>query len=80
MQTLPRNKMTFTYEQLKDAVVNCTSYDLHVVIDDDKEQAYALIDPFGDIDGDLFYDLDDVADYITNNQQVDEYLFSNYEY
>ena len=72
--------MTYTYEQLKDALNECTGYDLHMIVDDDEELAYQLIDPFGDQDGDLFYDLDDVADYITNDQQVDEYLFSNYEY
>ena len=76
MQTSPRNNMTYTYEQLKNALNDCTSYDLHVVIDDDKEQAYALIDPFGDIDGDLFYDLDDVADFITNDEDVDAYLYA----
>ena len=66
--------MTFTFEQLKDAVLECTSYDLQIVIDDDDEQGYALIDGCGDQDGDLFYDLDDVADYICNNEQVEEYL------
>ena len=66
--------MTFTFEQLKDALLECTSYDLQIVIDDDDEQGYALIDGFGDQDGDLFYDLDDVADYICNNDQVENYL------
>jgi hypothetical protein len=72
--------MTFTYEQLKDALNECTGYDLQIVIDDDNEQAYALIDLYGDVDGDLFYDLDDVADFITNNEQVEEYLFTDPKY
>jgi spore coat polysaccharide biosynthesis protein SpsF (cytidylyltransferase family) len=69
--------MTYTFEQLKEALNECTSYDLYMVDDDDDEElAYQLLDPFGDQDGDLFYDLDDVADYITNNEQVDEYLYN----
>jgi hypothetical protein len=72
--------MTFTYEQLKDALNDCTSYDLQLVIDDDNEQSYALIDGSGDQDGDLFYDLDDVADYICNNEQVENYLCDAVEY
>ena len=66
--------MTFTFEQLKDALLECTSYDLQIKVDDLDEQGYALIDGCGDQDGDLFYDLDDVADYICNNEQVEEYL------
>jgi hypothetical protein len=53
----------FTFDVLRDAVV---------VIDE-----YVLIDPYGDQDGDPFYDLEDVVDFITNNSQVDEYL-NNY--
>jgi hypothetical protein len=68
--------MTYTFTQLKEALIECTSYDLHAVVDDDEELAYQLLDPFGDQDGDLFYDLDDVADFICNNEQVDEYLYS----
>jgi hypothetical protein len=69
--------MNYTFDQLKEALNECTSYDLQTVDDGDADMyVYALIDPFGDIDGDLFYDLDDVADYITNNEQVDEYLYT----
>ncbi len=35
---------------------------------------YVLIDPFGDQDGDGFLYLEDVYDYITNNEQVAKYL------
>lgn len=69
-----KTNTNFSFEQIKDALVNCTSYDLQIVIDDDDEQAYALIDGCGDQDGDLFYDLDDVTDFICNNQQVEEYF------
>jgi hypothetical protein len=69
--------MTYSFEQLKEALNECTSYDLQMVDDEDADMyAYALIDQYGDVDGDLFYDLDDVADYITNNEQVDEYLYT----
>ena len=65
----------FTFEQLRDAVTECTGYDLVERIDDDEVE-YALIDPFGDQDGEPFYDLSDVADFITNNEAVDEYLYT----
>jgi hypothetical protein len=69
--------MTYTFDQLKEALNECTSYDLQMVDDEDADMyAYALIDQYGDQEGDLFYDLDDVADYITNNEQVDEYLYT----
>jgi hypothetical protein len=68
--------MSYTFEQLKEAVNACTSYDLQHYTDEDGEMGYTLVDPFGDQDGDPFYDLDDVADFVCNNDQVDEYLYS----
>ena len=62
-----------TFDQLRDAVRECTSYDLVQRFSDDEDE-YVLIDPYGDQDGQPFYDLDDVADFITNNEQVAEYL------
>ena len=62
-----------TFDQLRDAVRECTSYDLVQRFSDDEDE-YVLIDPYGDQDGDPFYDLDDVFDYIINNEQVAEYL------
>jgi len=64
----------FTFEQLRDAVRECTSYDLAVLTNDDVDE-YVLVDPFGDVDGDPFYELSDVEDFIRNNSQVDEYLY-----
>jgi hypothetical protein len=63
----------FTFDQLRDAVQECTSYDLVQRFSDDEDE-YVLIDPHGDQDGDPFYDLDDVVDFITNNSQVEDYL------
>ena len=65
--------MDYSFFQLQEAVQECTSYDLQVVFDDEHDE-YVLIDPFGDQDGDSFADLDDVYDYITNNEQINDYL------
>ena len=64
----------FSFEQLRDAVRECTSYDLAVLTNDDVDE-YVLVDPYGDVDGDPFYELSDVEDFIRNNSQVDEYLY-----
>ena len=61
------------FDQLRDAVRECTSYDLVQRFSDDEDE-YVLIDPYGDVDGDPFYDLDDVFDFIINNEQVEAYL------
>ena len=62
-----------TFDQLRDAVRECTSYDLVQRFDDEHDE-YVLIDPYGEVDGDPFYDLDDVFDFIINNEQVEAYL------
>ena len=62
-----------TFDQLRDAVRECTSYDLVQRFSDDDD-VYVLLDPYGDQDGDPFYDLDDVFDFIINNEQVEAYL------
>ena len=64
---------TYSFDQLRDAVRECTSYDLVQRFSDDEDE-YVLIDPYGDQDNDPFYDLDDVVDFITNNADVDAYL------
>jgi hypothetical protein len=63
----------YTYDQLRDAVQDCTSYDLIQVFDDDHDE-YVLVDAFGDQDGDAFACLEDVLDFITNNKDVEAYL------
>ena len=63
----------FPFDVLRDAVRECTSYDLVQRFSDDEDK-YVLIDPYGDQDGDPFYDLADVEDFITNNSQVEDYL------
>lgn len=66
--------MAYTFNQLREALLECTSFDLELRMDDLDEPGYALLDGCGDQDGDLFYDLDDVTDYVTNNEQVADYL------
>jgi hypothetical protein len=51
-------------------VRECTSYDLVQRFSDDEDE-YVLIDPYGDQDGDPFYDIEDVVDFITNNADVE---------
>jgi hypothetical protein len=64
----------YTYDQLRDAVQECTSYDLVQRFNDDEDE-YVLIDGCGDQDGEPFYDLSDVESFIRNNEQVDAYLY-----
>jgi hypothetical protein len=70
--------MTYTYEQVREAVQECTSYDLVQVYDDEHEE-YLLIDPYGDQDGDGFMYLDDVVSYVTDNEQVAQYLMEEFQ-
>jgi hypothetical protein len=59
---------TYSFDQLRDAVQECTSYDLVQRFSDDEDE-FLLIDPYGDVDGEPFYDLSDVEDFIRNNDQ-----------
>jgi hypothetical protein len=65
---------TYSFDDLRAAVQDCTSYDLVQRMGDDYEE-FALIDPYGDQDGDTFYELSDVEDFIRNNDDVDRYLY-----
>jgi len=38
---------------------------------DDEGTYYNLIDLYGDVDGDPFYEFDDLIDYISNNSDVE---------
>jgi|TARA_R100001463_G_C3415935_1_gene209675 hypothetical protein len=67
--------MHYTFQQLNNALTNCTSHFLRKAKDEDGELIYQLIDGCGDQDGDPFYDLVDVQDYVTNNQDVFNYLY-----
>ena len=64
----------YSFDDLRAAVQDCTSYDLVQRMGDDYEE-YVLIDPYGDQDGDAFYDLEDVEFFIRNNDDIDAYLY-----
>jgi hypothetical protein len=69
--------MTFTqFEQaVRNVVEECTGYTITKEYDGDEDcYYYNLIDQYGDVDGDPFYDFDDVLDYVENNAQVADYL------
>jgi hypothetical protein len=70
----PKTMAFYTFDQLQSALQDCTSYYLRQVKDEDGELAYALLDGCSDLVGSLFYDLEDLADYITNDAEIDEYL------
>lgn len=62
---------------LRNALMECTGYDLKLTFDDtDDANVYALIDPYGEQDGDTFETLEDVYDYITNNDQIVDYVYA----
>lgn len=66
---------TFTFDDLRAAVQDCTSYDLVQRMGDDYEE-YVLVDPYGDVDGDPFYELEDVESFIRYNDAIDAYLYN----
>ena len=65
--------MEYTFEQIQEAVQECTGYDLVQVFDDEHDE-YVLVDPYGEQDGDPFAELEDVIDYVTDNEKVNQYL------
>lgn len=65
---------THTFDELNSALLSCTNCNLTKERDEDGELAYALRDGCGDVMGDLFDDLYDVQDYITENDEVLDYL------
>jgi len=74
--------MDYDATLLRNALIVCTGYDLQLTFDDtDDANVYALIDPYGEQDGDTFETLEDVFDYITNNDQVFNYIHAaNFAY
>ena len=60
----------YTFQQLNNACTNCTSFFIRKGKDADGELIYHLIDGCGEEYGDPFEELEDVEDYITNNEEV----------
>jgi len=66
--------MHYTFQQLNNALTNCTSFFLREAKDEEGELIYQLIDGCGDQSGDPFYDLIDVVDLIAQDSDVADYL------
>jgi len=66
---------TYTFDDLRAAVQDCTSYDL-VQRMGDVYVEFVLVDPYGDQDGDPFYELEDVESFIRANDDIDSYLYN----
>ena len=67
--------MDYTFDQLNDAVQDCTGYSLMMKYDEDEELPYYhLVDAYGDNEGDPFYELEDVYYFIMDNEDIAQYL------
>jgi len=67
--------MLHKFHSVNEALMQCTSYYAELDYDNDEEcHTYWLVDGCGDRDGDPFYDIDDMIDYVSNNSEVEEYL------
>lgn len=64
----------YTYLQLQEAVQACTPCSLTISHDEDWNRFFNLLDGCGDRMGDPFDDLYDVQSYVTENQDVFNYL------
>jgi len=64
--------MTFTsYERrVRNILMDVTGYSFNKETDDEGTY-YNLIDLYGDVDGDPFYEFDDLVSYISNNSDVE---------
>ena len=66
-------QLTQFEQAVRSILEDCTGYTFTKEYDGDEECVYfTLIDQYGDVDGDPFYEFDDVLDYITENQQVND--------
>jgi len=65
------NAMQLTsYERrVRNILMDVTGYTFNKETDDEGTY-YNLIDLYGDVDGDPFYEFDDLIDYISNNSDV----------
>lgn len=58
-------------QQVRNVLENVTGYSFTKNYDGDEETYYyELTDNYGDVDGDPFFEFDDLVDYICNNEQV----------
>ena len=65
----------YSFQQLNDAVTNCTAFFIRKGKDADGDVTYQLVDGCGDDYEDPFYELIDVQHYITEDQDCFDYLY-----
>ena len=65
---------SYSFQQINNALTNCTCFYLTKETTADGP-AFALRDGCGDVEGELFDDLYDVQAYVTENQDVFDYLY-----
>ena len=59
--------MLYRFNVVNEALQSCTSYYAELHYDNDEEcYTYWVVDGCGDRDGDPFYDIDDMIDYIVS--------------
>jgi len=63
-------QLTSYERQVRNILCDVTGYSFNKETDDDGTY-YNLIDLYGDVDGDPFYDFDDLVGYICNNDDVE---------
>ena len=63
-------QLTSYERQVRNILCDVTGYSFNKETDDDGTY-YNLIDLYGDVDGDPFYEFDDLVGYICNNADVE---------
>ncbi|NBS71847.1 hypothetical protein EBT31_23460 [bacterium] len=63
-------QLTSYERQVRNILTDVTGYSFNKETDEDGTY-YNLIDLYGDVDGDPFYEFDDLVSYISNNDDVD---------
>ena len=74
MFTTTTETVPYTFSELNGALLSCTPCHLTKERNEDGDLAYALRDGCNDQMGDLFDDLFDVYDYISENEEIVDYL------
>jgi len=63
-------QLTSYERRVRNILMDVTGYTFNKETDDEGTY-YNLIDLYGDVDGDPFYEFDDLIDYISNNSDVE---------
>lgn len=65
---------TYSFLELKEAIEKCTPYTFTQTEDESGKTVYLLSSRRGAGDGDPFYNLSDVEEYVSNSDEVQDYL------